>query len=279
MRKSSAGTVYEPTGETWTKNPKDNILSMLRKCKYCGKEFYACFGNVKKGMGWYCCRVCMRRGNGCKPIQKCNCKVCGKEFEEFVSRIEDGRGIYCSRECYDKKPLNHVKLICQKCGKAYERQAFKQRQIDTGYINKNYCSDDCRKKSKFTGEIVKCAYCQEEIYLQQCQLKEGRRFCSVKCASKVICGTNHHLWKVDKIKREANEFTSVQRRLIFEKYNHRCAVTGFSRDEIKIHIHHINPIHKGGDNSVDNGVPVWVEIHKKIHNEDFDITPYLIKDK
>lgn len=278
MRKSLVGKVSKLTGETWVINPANKKLSMLRNCKHCGKEFYAFSGNVNKGMGWYCCRVCMRRGNGCEPIQKCICKQCGKEFEEFVSRIKDGRGIYCSKKCFNEKPLKHVKLLCQHCGKEYERQAYKQKQLDTGYIDKNYCSNECRIKSKATGQIIVCNNpdCQKEFYIQQCQ--KSRRFCSPQCMGKAICGPNHHLWKVDKIKREAKEFTDIQKRIIFEKYGHKCAVTGFSRDEIKIHIHHINPIHKGGSNTIENGIPVWVEIHKKIHNEGFDITPYLIKD-
>lgn len=277
--KSLEGTIYLPTGEVWSRNPDTKRLSMYRKCKHCNEYFYADVGNVQKGLGFYCSMTCMRRGNGCQPMQKCICQQCGKEFEEFASRIERGKGVYCSKDCYGKSLEKElIKLTCMECGKVYEGLPYKQKRLDTGYCNKNYCSNDCYDKAKKTGDVLKCANpsCGKEFYVQRWAININRRFCSLKCAGEVICGKDHHLWKEDKIGREGKEFTKRQRMMIFEKYGHRCAVTGLHRDEVKVHIHHINPIHKGGDNLISNGIPVWVEVHKKIHNENFDITPYLL---
>ena len=278
MRKSLEGTVYQPTGETWTRNPANKRLAMLRKCKHCQKEFYADVANVQKGMGEYCSYICTRRANGCEPPQKCICEGCGKEFEDFVSRIKVGKGKFCSQECYGKSlEKEEVEMTCMQCGKKYNVLPYKQKRLDTGYCERNFCSVKCSDEARKTGEIIVCANpdCKKEFYVQQWEKKDNRRFCSIKCASKVICGTDHHLYRIDKIGREGKEFTGVQKRMIFEKYGHRCAVTGLHRDEVKLHIHHIDPICKGGDNRPENGIPVWVEVHKKIHNEDFDISAYI----
>ena len=273
--KTLVGTIYSPTGEVWVKNPINGTLSLKRNCKTCGKEFYAFCGNVNKGMGWTCCRTCARRMIGDAPPVECTCKQCGKPFTELASRVKEGKGVFCSTACYaESLRCDPVMFVCPKCGVKFEKKPYKQGQIDRGEVQHVFCSMDCYLAAQKTGVIVKCGNpaCRNDVYRQKGSRK---RFCSWKCSAAVICGTKHHLWKADKIAREKFEFTHVQRRLIFARYSHECAVTGLSREEVRLHIHHLKAIEDGGVNTIDNGIPLCVDVHKKVHYEGFDLTPFV----
>lgn len=265
------GDKYE-TGELIVRNEKGR-LSLLRNCAYCGKQFYADLGNVRKGMGITCGVICAKRHRGDEPKEKCICQNCGKEFEEFSSRVKDGRGIYCSKDCANQgKEKERIAVSCDHCGKTIFvlKSIFNNRE-------RTYCSRECRYDDFKFGEMVKCANpkCDKEFYLPAWQKISGRRFCSQKCAGDVICGENHHLYNPDKIHRDGQEFTNKQKVHILNKYGWRCPVTGKHASEFLLHIHHIIPISEGGTNDPSNGIPLDPEVHKQVHRGEIDILKYV----
>lgn len=71
-------------------------------------------------------------------------------------------------------------FICIGCGKKVRVRRPKNKL--------NYCSLECYRKSKRpqrkTGKIIKCNYCNKEIYKQRVFLNKNKNsFCSVKCAN------------------------------------------------------------------------------------------------
>lgn len=277
--KSLEGTVYEPTGEILVRNPKNHRVSLKRICDVCKKEIYVDLCNIRKGYGRYCSMQCSHIDRGNKPPKKRVCQYCNKEFYEFESRIKDGKGKFCSKECYSKSmEVDKVDLQCDYCGIKMNVHPYRSKRKDSG--EGIYCSKECFKESRKTGDFCKCENpnCNNIFYRQKNHINKNKmRFCSRDCAFEILCGKNHHLWKDDKIGREEHEFTSKQKRIIFERYGYKCAVTGLDITECKLHVHHIDPIRNGGSNDIYNGIPLWEEIHKKVHCENFDIVDYIIK--
>lgn len=272
MSKKVVGTIYEPTGELWVKNPENGELSIKRKCATCGNDFHASSGNVKKGYGFTCGFKCAKYFKGQEDKQKCKCKTCGKEFEEYSSRIKDGRGEYCSKYCsYVGKRKEKVVLICEYCGKTFIRNKSKS--------NQHFCSKRCLWDANKTGEIKKCENpnCNNEFYVCRAYLDNNmKRFCSRKCHFEIVCGENHHLWKDEKSHRDGQEFTHKQKIKILDRYGWKCPVSGKDAKNNLLHIHHIIPICKGGTNDDSNGIPLDVEVHMDVHRGKIDIVNYVI---
>jgi hypothetical protein len=258
-KKIEEGTIYKPTGEKISRNPRDNQLSILRNCKVCNKQFYANLGNIRKGMGETCSISCAHINKGNKKSVVCVCNNCGKEFKTQACRVSNGRGKYCSKQCsYEGRRKEKIPLVCEFCGKTFYRQPYKKRQLETGYVKNIFCSQRCSHDSRMTGEVVKCEHCGKEFYKQRGQI---RRCCSWECHNKIYFGKNHHRYNPNKIHREGEEFTPRQRKVIFDKYDWKCAATDTSVDEGEIHLHHIVPISEGGKGVVSNGIPLRDDIH------------------
>ena len=60
---------------------------------------------------------------------------------------------------------------CQYCGK--------DKRIRKDYLNRKYCSRECRKKAM--NVLVKCMTCNKEFYRLKSSLSHKRIFCSRKC--------------------------------------------------------------------------------------------------
>ena len=100
----------------------------------------------------------------------------------------------------------------------------------------------------------------------------------IKCTGKTFIGENSPCWKSNKVGREEHEFTPAQKKEILKRYNYRCAVTGLHMNSVHLQIHHVDWVKNGGTRVIENGVPLWVEVHKKVHFEDYDITEYILGD-
>ena len=65
----------------------------------------------------------------------------------------------------------------------------------------------------------------------------------------------------DYLKRQANKLKPV----LVDEVNERCEVCGYNEKSI-LQIHHILPIHKGGDNARKNLIIVCPNCHKTLHS-------------
>ncbi len=60
----------------------------------------------------------------------------------------------------------------------------------------------------------------------------------------------------------------VKRRVLIEA-GHRCAIPT-CRSAVSVDIHHIKPVHEGGDNSPDNLIPLCPNCHRMVHDGKID---------
>lgn len=105
---------------------------MLNKhiCKNCNKEFYNYFKDGK-----FCSQDCMkeyRKNNSILSNRKC--KLCGKIFNAHDNKVQ-----FCSKKCSGIARRKRQLLICDCCGKQFER-------INSEIVkNKNhFCSFECK---------------------------------------------------------------------------------------------------------------------------------------
>ena len=79
------------------------------------------------------------------------CLTCNKEFEVYKKVVKEGNGKYCCRKCFEK------------------RQISKKVRIKIRNTLRN-------------GKYIKCKNCNEDFYVNQSGLKNGRKYCSTNCA-------------------------------------------------------------------------------------------------
>ena len=72
---------------------------------------------------------------------KLMCDYCGKEFERYASNIKPNRKHYCSKECMqESKKAVKEKRICKTCGKEFEVYAS---VLKSSNASGNFCSREC----------------------------------------------------------------------------------------------------------------------------------------
>lgn len=111
----------------------------LKRCKSCGKEFYADAVLIKKGYGFYCNRDCwFTIFKGWKRQVKC--RQCKKTFL-VIRAVYKKKPKFCSKECSDESKRNSVFRSCKFCKKEFE--------ITRSDINRgrgSFCTWQCFKK-------------------------------------------------------------------------------------------------------------------------------------
>jgi len=248
----------------YVKVGKHNCIK--RNCAYCGAEFGANLGNVRKGMGIYCSLTCARRGMGNRVPETRTCKTCHVEFQ--VSPAKKSRGYYCSQQCYWNSLKLEVKpRACDHCGKVVDILPYRQKR-------KSFmCSLKCRNEHNRHGRYVECENpeCTKIVYRGDWTFKINKHhFCSFKCRSAVVNGPNHHLWVGglgSHIKRQGHEFTHHQKRLILERDSYTCRGCGDDQADA-LHIDHIQAICLGGTNNLENGQTLCEGCHNKKTTQD-----------
>lgn len=100
------------------------------------------------------------------------------------------------------KSRDVIEVVCDICGNVYKTVARYWRQAQKKG-KKHCCSKSCVNKLQRTGNVVKCGYCNKEIYVTKKQLSERENnYCSLQCAHKCI---NHSHKKTDEQKRKISE--------------------------------------------------------------------------
>lgn len=181
------------------------------------------------------------------------CQHCGIEFHIVGST----RGRFCSMACYHafrsanpgayrKTPL--VAVVCQNCGKVFER-AKHQIRSEAQYCSKK-CAGAINGPLKAAGvsraPVLKtCDECGKE-FLCPYKAHLRRRFCSRECTdanhAKNMTGENNPNFRHGRNQGAAH---AVAKR----EYPQSCALCGF---DIATQVHHIVPKSKGGQNNPEN---------------------------
>lgn len=118
-------------------------LSIDRRCKGCGKDFFAYKANQQ-----YCSNTCRERAwnqvqRSSKAKEKHICKQCNGAFE-----THDKRKIFCSKKCrYEhfnaKRPT--TKAIQKECPQCHKKFIPMQKRG----IGKKYCSSSCQHRFNY----------------------------------------------------------------------------------------------------------------------------------
>ena len=70
---------------------------------------------------------------------KLMCDYCGKEFERYASNIKPNRKHYCSKECMqESKKAAKEKRICKTCGKEFEVYASVLKSSNARIVEKSF---------------------------------------------------------------------------------------------------------------------------------------------
>ena len=113
----------------------------LKRCKSCGKKFYADNALIEKGYGLYCTRDCwFSIFKGWKRSMKC--RQCRKTFS-VIRAVYKKKPKFCSKKCSDNSKKDCVLRICRECKKEFE--------ITRGDVNRgrgSFCTWQCYKKYK-----------------------------------------------------------------------------------------------------------------------------------
>ena len=155
-------------------------------------------------------------------LKKVFCKNCKKPIYRNIGRFNEnlkfGWHFYCSRRCEYRYKTRRRKLICENCGKSFERELS---QISSH----NYCSQSCaaimnNKKYPKTRRTIMlmltCINCGEKYR----KSKKNIKYCSIACRRKAEQRTPEELIKI--IKETAKKLKRVPARRELEKIVKPC---------------------------------------------------------
>jgi very-short-patch-repair endonuclease len=145
-------------------------------CKHCQKEYDVKPCLIKKGLGIFCSRECLKLHHKTKG-KDLLCGHCGNEFYVSAHRLKTNKVKYCSRKCADQGQRKQTDLQCMWCNEMFK---VRNSEIVRG---RKYCSLECINLYYESINIIKnCEWCNEEFSVIVSQLNHGHgRFCSEKC--------------------------------------------------------------------------------------------------
>lgn len=154
--KSCAVSTCNEQGVMGKKSKKNKEKTIIKHtCSTCGKEFERTETEFStKRNNYYCSSECY--SNRCKNITTSQydnenerfCAYCGKKLPDtYEGRIHK----YCNQECYAKSKQNKVDLICDYCGKSFQKVPSLVND------NLNFCSRKCgssyRLRARFDKDL------------------------------------------------------------------------------------------------------------------------------
>jgi hypothetical protein len=261
-------------------NRKYNCCKVIKKCLYCGDEFY-----TDKHKTQYCCASCAIKhkhilgnfdGNK-KPIYKM-CEICGKEYK---ARRKEQK--YCSIKCRAEskriapRKIFTVKCNCDNCNKELNREPH------TIKNKKNiYCSMKCKNEytsSHLIGERAVrfknkkksfvCDHCGKE-YKRFVDREYKNHFCSNKCKIQYYkdkrFGENNQNWKggLSFLPYPA-EFNRELKKIIIESDNYKCQICGEDLIDKRKCVHHID--YEKNNCNTENLILLCVSCHSKTNGK------------
>ncbi len=119
------------------KQPKQKKI-----CKWCDKEFEVAY---RFRAAKYCSKPCSNSGTKQKRVGL-DCQECGIHFEVIPYRIENGAA-FCSYDCFAVNRRGGedsvVKLVCENCGKEFEKSYIQR--------DRAFCSYRCSNQGEHNG--------------------------------------------------------------------------------------------------------------------------------
>jgi len=172
---------------------------------------------------------------------------------------------YCGYDCSHAVRRSRITLICQSCGKSFERQSWNS--------DAKFCSYKC-KVSNQSSEIVEvpCTNCGTLFKRKDHLLKKnisGNVFCSKECSNLYNSGINHYEWKEhlhDKNEKLALKQWALK---IKERDGYTCQLCG-ETDRLTLEAHHMKSRQKFPELKFDfnNGITLCLKCHALQHLND-----------
>lgn len=194
------------------------------------------------------------------PKLKLICETCGKEYEKYASQV--GKHHFCSRACYLAAHAKNVPTCtCEMCGKT-----FKSIKSNAN----RFCSRDCYNEFHRIKEKERiCPVCHKTFIAKTSKDK----YCSLDCYNKdrhMPSKENHWNWKggitsENDALRKSKAYKDWQTK-VFQKDHYCCKYCGSKN---KLNAHHIYSWNQYPEKRfiVDNGLTLCEECHRKIHNK------------
>ncbi len=155
-------------------------------------------------------------------LVKVKCAFCGKEFFRSKGRFNEAKKIgwkqYCSWKCLSRDKIKRQVLVCENCGKRFERKV-------SGISPHNYCSHSCaaivnnKKCPKRQAKLKVCANnkCNK-------QFRGSSKYCSKQCKREVL-RTYSRQELIEIIKRATQELKRVPAKRELKKIARACEIS------------------------------------------------------
>lgn len=169
-----------------------------------------------------------------KIVKKC--QYCGESYEVFPCFAKTTK--YCSRLCHNR---SNAKKLSKRKGKAHHNFGKKWRLAEWP-------------------KIV-CHFCSKEFECEINQFKNGRKFCSRKCANqKQIKGT-----------KNSKKWWRKESEKLFGRACEKCL------SNKKIEVHHIDRHRENNPHDGSNWMRLCVDCHKLIHRLTLERAPIITR--
>jgi 5-methylcytosine-specific restriction endonuclease McrA len=193
-----------------------------------------------------------------KPIEG-TCLHCGKTY------IGNPDSKYCGYGCSHASRKRRVTLVCQECGREFERQEWNS--------NAKFCSCECTYKNMSSNIIeVVCTNCKQ-VFLRKShranRAASGNNFCSRKCLYIYNRGGNHYEWKEDIRELYPKDALNKWAAIIKKRDNYTCQLCGETNKKL-LEAHHIKSKRDFPELTLnfDNGVTLCLKCHLIQHSND-----------
>jgi 5-methylcytosine-specific restriction endonuclease McrA len=251
-----------------------NIGGKIKRiCVVCGKNFFVYPYLVKKGYGKVCSKECryiwlskQLKGDKNSRYNRVEriCEICSKTFYVVPSVIKVGKGRFCSKNCANKW-----------------QSIYRKRENNPTW--------------KGGGVKMSCIICGKEFIAGLWEVKDGRKYCSIKCTEKgrvkFYKKENHYNWKggiTKTVERIRKNFKYSDWRLkVYERDKFICQKCGAKGGYL--HAHHIKPFSQILEElrqqyplldlydiammskelwDINNGITLCEKCHKELHKKD-----------
>lgn len=255
---------------------------MEKTCEICGELFQTSYKHAK-----YC-------SNRCRTESKKKPKTCVNCGSIFMSKNKHAR--FCSSKCgrINHYKDNHVTLMCDGCGKRFDRISSKVR------YEHNYCSNECSIKHRIRptrSQILTCTNCGKEFSRQPHAIRDLYNYCSHDCYAEhvktagLIRGENHPNYNHELTKEERKEGRNypeyyLWRDKVYERDDYTCQKCGIRGKVLNAH-HILNySSHPEKRTDIANGITLCSDCHNEFHriysrfdNNDEQIKEFISRDK
>lgn len=153
-------------------------------------------------------------------LKKLFCATCKDPVYRSVGRFNEGIKfgwkIYCSRKCEYQSKGKRQRLICENCGKSFER-------TPNAISAHNYCSCSCaaiinnKNRPERNAKTIECKNCGVKF---KKWISSNKKYCSLKCRREAEYYTPEDLLKI--IKNAVRKLKRTPTRREFKNINSSC---------------------------------------------------------